>query len=205
VTGAAIATGAAEARRQAASILHESRYRGSSVPRPLHGVLETIGDGLGSVGHAITTVVDDLARVLPGGPAVAWTVVGLLVLAVAVVAGRLAARRVAAGRGVRAAAATPALSAGQLRARADEAERGRDYALALRLRFRAGLVELAERDLVRSPALLTSGELSRRLSSADFDALAGRFDEVAYGGRPAAAGDVADARARWGELLKGRA
>jgi Domain of unknown function (DUF4129) len=199
-------TGAAEARRQAASILHESRYRGSSVPRPLHGALETIGDGLRSLGHAITNVVDDLAGVLPGGTAVAWTVVGLLVLAATVVVGRLAARTVATDRGRRAsAAAAPTLSADQLRARAEEAERGGDYALALRLRFRAGLVELADRDLVRSPALLTSGELSRRLSSADFDALAGRFDEVAYGGRPAAADDVADARARWGELLKGRA
>jgi hypothetical protein len=198
-------TGAEAARHQAASILHESRYRGSSFPRPLHGVLETLGDGLQSAGRAIDHGVEGVGRVIPGGTTVAWVILGLLVLAATVLIGRLAARTVLEDRGRRAVAATPALTAAQLRGGAQEAEAGGDFELALRLNFRAGLLELADRELVRSPASLTSGELSRRLQSADFDAVADRFDEVAYGGRAAAAEDVADARRRWHELLGGRA
>jgi hypothetical protein len=199
-------TGAAAARHQAASILHDSRYRGSSVPRPLHGVLQTIGNGLQSAGHGIGRAVDAVGSHLPGGAPVAWAILALAVLVLAALVGRFTAGTVAQGRLRRdRAAAAPVVSAAELLHSAQAAERAGDFALALRLRFRAGLVALAERGRVRSPASLPSGELSRRLSSADFDALAHRFDEVAYGGGTAGAQDVADARARWHDLLKERA
>jgi Domain of unknown function (DUF4129) len=196
-------TGAAAARHQAASILHGSRYRGSSVPRPLHGVLQALGNGLQSAGHAISRAVDAVGSHLPGGAPVAWAILALGVLVLAALVGRLAAGTVAQGRVRRDRAATAAAaSAADLLDGAHAAERAGDFTLALRLRFRAGLVALAERGRVRSPASLPSGELSRRLSSEDFDALAHRFDEVAYGGGAAGAQDVEDARARWRELLK---
>jgi hypothetical protein len=42
------------------------------------------------------------------------------------------------------------------------------------------------------------------LHSPDFDALAHRFDEIAYGASPAGADDADDARRRWGEVVTGR-
>jgi len=44
-------------------------------------------------------------------------------------------------------------------------------------------------------------EVSRVLHSKRFDELAGRFDEIVYGGRPAVAEDVRVSRVQWRELL----
>jgi hypothetical protein len=196
---------AAQARRQAAAILHESRFRGSSVPRPLHGLLQTIGAGLRDPAHAISRAVDDLGRHLPGGRPVAWALVAILLAgAVGLIArfagtGLLGRRSAQAGGGSELGPRAPTTA--ELLLEAERAEREGRWEPALRLRFRAGLAGLADREGVRSPASRTSGELSRALGSADFDALAGRFDEIVYGGRAAADEDVEDARRRWPLVL----
>ena len=51
---------------------------------------------------------------------------------------------------------------------------------------------------------LSTGEVARVGALAGFDRAAARFDEVVYGGRPAAAADVDDARAAWEAALSGR-
>ena len=51
---------------------------------------------------------------------------------------------------------------------------------------------------------ISTGEVARTLRSPDFDRAAARFDEVVYGGRPAAADDVDDARAAWDAVLRDR-
>ena len=75
------------------------------------------------------------------------------------------------------------------------AEREADYERAVRLRFRAGLLRL---DIEPST---TSGAAARTLRSPTFDALAARFDAIAYGHRPAGADDAAAAREGWRAVL----
>ena len=62
------------------------------------------------------------------------------------------------------------------------------FADAVRLRFRAGAdARWPRSDLVEGAPGMLNGEVARALHSRSFDALAGRFDEIAYGGAPTAA------------------
>jgi hypothetical protein len=86
---------------------------------------------------------------------------------------------------------------------AARAERDGDLELALRLRFRAGLLRLDQkRALPATQTPLTNGEIGRRLRSESFRGLARDFDEIVYGRRPAFAGDVERARAGWPRVLE---
>jgi hypothetical protein len=51
---------------------------------------------------------------------------------------------------------------------------------------------------------ISTGEVARTLRSPAFDRAAARFDEVVYGGRPAAAADVDAARSAWDAVLADR-
>jgi hypothetical protein len=191
---------AAEARRQAREILSQPRYRGSGVPRPLHGAFAWLGRKLAPVARPFHW----LARQVPGGDATVWALLGgLVVLAAALLAGRTAARR--GGRRLdhleRALVSTEA-DPEQLESAADGAERSGDLALALRLRFRAGLLRLAHARVIPVPDSLTSGEVRRLLRLREFDALARAHDEVVYGGRTASADDAARARESWPRVLE---
>ena len=66
--------------------------------------------------------------------------------------------------------------------RAEEAERAGDFAEAVRLRFHAGLLRLDARGLIEYRPSLGTAAVARRLHSPEFDRLAGRFDEIVYGG-----------------------
>jgi hypothetical protein len=205
VTGGA--AGAAAARHQAETILRESRFHGSSAPHPLRPLLQSLGDALQSAERGLERAITRLGAHLPGGTVTAWALV-IIVLGViiACVARMIGARTI--GRRTRhlgdGSLAEPPPTAAVLEARADAAERERRYELALRLRFRAGLAGLAERERVRSPDSRASVEISRELVSEDFDVLAGRFDEVVYGGQPARDDDVQEARRRWPAVLGAR-
>ncbi|MBW3626759.1 MAG: DUF4129 domain-containing protein, partial [Actinobacteria bacterium] len=89
----------------------------------------------------------------------------------------------------------------QLERSADEAERAGDLALAVRLRFRAGLVRLDRAGALRLRPSLTTGAVTRAVPSETLVRLATDFDEIAYGGRPAAPGDVAASRTGWPRVL----
>jgi hypothetical protein len=131
-----------------------------------------------------------------------WTLAALLVVVLAAVLGsRLVRRRTAeaVARGHEAAAGP--LDPGKLERRADEAERRGELEQALRLRFRAGLLRLQRADAIPARDSLTSGEVARRLRSADFDRLAGVFDEVVYGGRRPERADLESSRASWARVL----
>jgi hypothetical protein len=188
-----------ESAAEARSILHERRFRGSSVPRPFHGILAWLGDRLAFVGRAW----DWLARQIPGGGYVLWAIVGGLVVAAAAWGGAALVRRregklvAGADRRLSAAAGDPA----GLEREADRAERDGDFELALRLRFRAGLIRLGRARALPLRESLTSGEASSILHLTEFDALARRFDEVVYGRRPAAARDLDEARDSWPRVL----
>lgn len=196
----------ARLRGEAHSILAERRFRDPPVPRPLHGVLHALGEWLQPVFGLIGQVLLAILSVVPGGGSVLWPVLGGIVLLGAGLLARRVIRRRARGeiaaarrrRAVAAAADDPA----ELEHHADEAERDGDLDLALRLRFRAGLLRLdARRAIVLRPSL-TTGEVTRRLASPAFAGLAGTFEEVAYGGRPATEAEVQAARVEWPRILK---
>jgi hypothetical protein len=182
----------ADARRRARAVLAEGRFH-QRLPQPLKRPLERLGDWL-----------DDLFAWLPGGPSGRWL---YAIVAVAVVAAVLSLRGIRRGRGAAASAAGGpggrAASEGPaaLETRADEAERAGDHALAVRLRFRAGLMRLGEREAIPYRPSLTTAEARRRLRSESFDRLATDFDAIAYGGRAARDEDAEAARSGWREVL----
>ncbi len=189
------AASAAAARAQARDILSQSRFTGTRVPGPFHGLLDWIGDRLRAIGDAL----DDL---LPGGRSIVWIALAALVGALAaIVARRTLTRRVRGAAQAAAAAAPPRDDARALERRADAAEAAGDLQAALRLRFRAGLLRLDARGAIEFRPSIPTYEVRRALRSAGFDELALDFDEVVYGGRPAAPTDLDTARRRWPEVV----
>ena len=164
------------------------------MPRPLHGLLHAIGKLWQPVGRRMDDAFGAVAGVLPGGRAALWMILAALVLfAVAALTAR-STRRVlratADGAGPQGAAQRGAAA---LEREAVEAERAGRLQEAVRLRFQAGLMRLAEHDLIDGAASTPNAQLRRELHSPRFDALARRFDEIVYGGDEAREQDVQDA------------
>lgn len=186
------------ARREAREILAERRFRGTELPRPLAGVLSWIGERLSPFADAI----DRIASWLPGGERTLWGALAAVVLAVAVIASLTLARRrsgrafgpTRVSRGVR-------FDPDQLEREADAAERRGELERALRLRFRAGLLRLDRLEAIEYRDSLTSSDVARRIHSPAFDRVAGTFDQVVYGRRPARRDDVEGSRAGWPQVL----
>lgn len=192
------------ARRAAAAILREGRFHNPSVPRPLHGVLHDIGDGLRAVGHAVTHAVDRVGRIVPGGTVAVWVVLGLGLLAAISFLARRYSRRALLRESRRHGASRAGVeTAADLERQAAGAERDGRYDDAVRLRFRAGLARLAQQGAIRTARSTPNAQLARTLDSADFDELARRFDEIAYGASPAGSTDAEEARRRWSAVVSG--
>lgn len=190
---------AESARRAAAEILSEGRFRRDGPPRPLKGVLETIGDWLRGL---FEPVIEGLQTAV-GGAEVFWFLVGLAVVAVAIlVAARLGGRRNLRAESERARERPrPRVDPAALERAADDAEAGGDFAGAVRLRFRAGVLRLARAGVIETAASLTSGQIRRAVAAPEFAELASAFDRIVYGRRPATAADAAAARDRWQRVL----
>ena len=195
----------AQAARQAAqAILRESRFHDPSVPRPLHSALHSLGTGAHDVGKAISSVVDSLGSVLPGGTVTAWVLLaGLVIAIVALVARRYTRAALARTPAIDGQPARGRVTAAQLERDAQEAERAGRFADAVRLRFRAGLQRLGEQGAIARPGSTPSATVAQALDSPRFDALAHRFDEIAYGEQPAGAQDAQAAREGWPDVLSG--
>jgi hypothetical protein len=194
--GATVTTGSP--RDDARRILAERKYRGTPVPRPFHGILEWLSKKFDFVRRAFRWVSDHV-----GGSRVVWVFLAAATVALAA----LAAARLARRRAARALAGAGAVIGSirddprDLDRRAADAEREGDLELALRLRFRAGLLRLGRARVVPLRPSLTSGEVRRTLGLEEFDRLAHDFDEVVYGRRPAAAQHVRTARETWPRVL----
>jgi hypothetical protein len=188
-----------EARDEARRILAERRFHGTRVPRPLHGVLDWLARHLHFAARAWSSVAG-----MVGGQDVLWAIVGAVCVGIAVaVALRLARRRVRlesslGSHGARARPEDP----DELERLAAEAERRGDLELALRLRFRAGLLRLGRARVLPVRPSLRTGEVRRAVHSPRFDRLARDFDEVVYGRRGARADDLAAARDEWPRVLE---
>lgn len=187
------------AREQARDVLRQKRFSPTSVPSPLRSLRERIGRALRSLGRPLRDAYDRVAGWLPGGPLLLAALLAVAVIGLGAALASRAGRRLAAAP----AGAGPggdereAMSAARLRRRAEEAERGGRLDEALRLRFRAGLVDLHGRELIELRPALTNRELLREVRSPTLVTLVDGFEAVAYGGRPAVVEDVASAREGW--------
>jgi hypothetical protein len=195
------------ARDEARRILGERRFHASRAPQPLRPVLSAIGraaERLGQLLRPLWHPFVSLAKAFPGGSTAFWLVLGAIVVAVAAYLFRSLARRrdrrvLAGGSRV---GATQGDDPVALERAAERAEGRGELELALRLRFRAGILRLQRARVVPTGGILTSRELSRRLRSREFDLAAGVFDEVVYGRRPAQPVDVATTREAWQQVLR---
>ena len=193
--GEAVA-GGRDPRTDAREVVSERRFHETEVPGPFTGVIRWLRDRL-----------LDLGIVLPGGPPVVWIVLAaILVAAVWFVARRLLTSRVQASVAQqRALAVARDEDPRALDRRADAAEAAGDLELALRLRFRAGLLRLDRHGAIEFRPSISTIEVRRTLHSEDFDALAATFDDVVYGGRPPAIDDLEAARERWPNVIEAAA
>ncbi|HEV2767411.1 MAG TPA: DUF4129 domain-containing protein [Acidimicrobiales bacterium] len=193
------------ARRSAQEILDRRAFHPPDVPRPLEGALRRIGQWLEPVGQWLAPLgraVDAAFRWLTAEPERFVPLAVGVVLGAAVIALVVGRRRMPLGAGPGGRhLASRSEDPVQLERSADEAEGAGDLALAVRLRFRAGLVRLDGAGVLRLRPSLTTGAVTRAVPSETLVRLATDFDEIAYGGRPAAPGDVAAARTGWSRVL----
>lgn len=188
-----------EARAEARRILSERRFKPSSTPRPLRGVLRRLGSWIRPVVEPVGRLLSEMSENFLGRLILVIAVIGLAALTSI----RLVRRRNAAGVAPRSKERRrrqedPA----ELERRADQAERDGHLELAFRLYFRAGLLRLDVAGLVPYRLSTTTGQLTQTVHSPTFKALATAFDEIAYGGRPAGLADLEAARAGWPRVLQ---
>jgi hypothetical protein len=196
-----VSAGTSDPAAIARSVLSERRFHPPPVPRPLHGVVDWIS-------NAVTSVVDSVSHALDSLGSNLWLLIGAL-LAVAALTGVIARRALRRRQLVSRAAAARLGAAGpgarELDRAADAAERAGRRGEALRLRYRAGLVALAERGLLEQRPSLLAGEARERLSGERFAGLFERltqgFELVAYGGSEPDGDAVTRAREDWAALL----
>jgi Domain of unknown function (DUF4129) len=186
-------------RARAHAILQERRFKGTDLPRPLQKPLEWLGDRL----QPVLDWIDERGVRTPGGPIALWMLLAAgVLLAAATITGTSIRRRALAIERARAAALPEAEDPVALERAAERAERDGDFEHAVRLRFRAGLLRLDRRRILVYRPSLTTGEVARAIHAPAFDAVGARFDEIAYGGRPAEAQDAAAARQGWKDVLE---
>jgi hypothetical protein len=190
------------ARNAARDILGHRQFHSSHTPRPLRKPLSWVGDRLTGIAHWFGRVLSHIPSPLLFLLAVVAIGLAAAFIASKVRAYRGAADRSALGRTVNGAAPEdPA----ELERAADAAERAGQLDVAVRLRFRAGLLRLGNRGAIRYRPSVTTNEVRRVLGSETFDELARTFDAVAYGGRDAEPTDVDAARREWPRVVAGAA
>jgi hypothetical protein len=188
----------AAAQRRATQVLDERRFKGAQLPQPFKKPLEWLGDRL----EPIVSSIDDLGQGLPGGSFTVWL---MLAVAIVLAAGSFTTttirRRALAIERARAAALPETEDPNALERLADRAEQEGEFERAVRLRFRAGLLRLDRRHVLVYRPSLTTGEVARAIKAPAFTEVGARFDEIAYGGRPAQRADAEAAKQGWKDVL----
>ena len=99
------------------------------------------------------------------------------------------------------AAAARDIDPNDLEAAAQRAERDHRFDLAIRLRYRAGLIRLDRAGVIELQPWNTAALLARTVASPRFDRITDTFEAIAYGGRAATGTQVNTVRAEWSTLL----
>ena len=193
------AVDSAQARADAQDVLEGRRFRPARVPRPFQGVLRTLGRWLEPVGEPLGRLWTRLTETLPGRLVLASVVFAVAALISIRLVGRRSPRDLQRSRpfGVEGESLDP----DALEREAAAAERAGDLDHAVRLRFVAGVLRLDRAGVITYRSSLTTGQLRARLRSGSFAELAGAFDEIAYGGRPAEEADIRAATEVWPRVL----
>jgi hypothetical protein len=191
-----------EARELAEKILAEDRFQPRQ-PGPLIRPFAWVGEQatriFNPIGRFFVRVFGPIIGALFAQPIFAAVVISGLLALIFVAARRSAARRVVNFDSAKQAEAGPTVDPVDLERDALAASTSGDHKLAIRLRFRAGLMRL--RASGRLPANeVTNGDARMRLGEPDFDELADHFDEIVYGGRAATKEDTSESEARWPRL-----
>ena len=183
----------AVARREAERIRRASTYRPRQLPHPLRAFLDWLGRTFKPIGDFFKRIIDALPK--PLRP-IAWLIVIAAAIAVIYALVIVVRRRMAPGDSKDTARDRRERDAGarELEAEAEAAAARGDYQLAVRLRFRAGLLRL-DRDahaIEYSPSLANT-PVRATIHQPAFDRLADSFEAVTYGttlADPLAAGDA---------------
>ena len=197
--GAPAPVDALQARQDASEVLDGRRFKPARVPRPFAGILRTIGRWLQPVAEPL----EDVWGRIMASVAAQLGLVALVFALALLISVRLVGRRspAAVRWSHRIGTEGEALDPDELERRATEAEQAGDLDRAVRLRFVAGVLRLDEAGVVTYRASLTTGQLRARVPATAFVQLAAAFDEIAYGGRPAAVDDVRAATEGWPRVL----
>jgi hypothetical protein len=89
-----------------------------------------------------------------------------------------------------------------LERQAAEAEQRGEYATAVRLRFRAGVVRLARRGLVDHADTSRTSAVRRAVPSDTMAQVATTFEAIAYGARPAGRDEAESSRHGWDAIRR---
>ena len=185
-------------RQRAARDTRRPPLQRHQLPQPLKKPLQWLGDRL----QPIADWINDRGAVVPGGPIALWMILAaLVVVAAGSITGTTIRRRALAIERARAAALPEADDPHALERTADRAEQDGDFERAVRLRFRAGLLRLDRRHVLVYRPSLTTGEVARAIRAPAFAEVGARFDEIAYGGRPAQREDAEAAKRGWKDVL----
>jgi hypothetical protein len=191
-----------QARAAAKRILAGSRYHSHPLPRPLHGVLHTLGSWLDTIFSPVGRFIAHFFSAV--GPVWGGLIAFALLVGVAAVGSLLLIRRRERTGGLSKRNVSGAFKPedpDDLDQLAGEAESSGDLSAAIRMRFRAGLIRLARRGYIDQQDTRTSSDLSAALVSNRFDRLAHDLEEIVYASRPASGEDVATAREFWPRVL----
>ncbi|MEY2471939.1 MAG: hypothetical protein QOK28_1268 [Actinomycetota bacterium] len=202
-------TDPASLQQRAHSILGERRFHGRRTPGPFRGALRWLGDRLhpvfAPVGRALARVANVIGDLWSHAPTRILLLGGVLVFAALLSV--FAVKRRGASAVVRELHRNANVSDDPrvLERAADDAERAGDFATALRLRFRAGVIRLQIDGRIRRGRTTTTRAIGRQLKLPAFDDLGRTFDAIAYGGAPASADDARVARENWRAVLESKA
>lgn len=202
-------TDADSLRREAHRILGERRFHARHTPGPFRGILRWLGDRLhpvfGPIGRFLGHIAHFIGRLWDHAPtrylSLGLVIVFAALLSLIVISRRSASAVVREVHGREIQSDDPRV----LERAADDAEANGDYAMALRLRFRAGVIRLQLEGRIRRGRTTTTRAIGRQLKLQEFDDLGRTFDAVAYGGAPASADDAQTARVKWRTVLESKA
>ncbi|MCL4449027.1 MAG: hypothetical protein M1483_04660 [Actinobacteria bacterium] len=197
----------AKVRKTAQTILKEPQFRSHTPPRPLHGLLSTIGHWLDfklpSFPHPFGSNI--FSNML-------WTMLILAVISAVILGFAIVLTHRLTSKAVRVKrledktptipAKTDYLNPDELLRQAILAENSSQFNEAVKLRFKAGIVRLEKDGYVTNTLTTTTEDISETIASPTFNYLAKTFNEIAYANKTADIQDMLEARSGWVMVLK---